>query len=130
MKPLMKGIISVILLIISVLFTGNVTHGNFVGMEKHMDKRTIQATYQSFSGVLARKVNLRESDRLRFTYQGQEGLRALVRQGKDEVFIITNASELTIPQDGHYAITVEGTAKNGAFDLTWVITPAPKQNQS
>lgn len=123
MKPLAKGIIGIIVLLVTLLCSRNITQGMFICMNKHISNTAMQATYKSFNGSLTRKTDLKTDDQVRFSFEGDDGLRAVVRQGKKELFEITDGSVLSVPKDGNYTITVEGKATNGAFDLTWEIIP-------
>ena len=82
---------------------------------------SLSASYLKFDGSIAKRVSLKADDEVHFSYQGDDGLTAAVKQGSDVITDITDTGEFIVPADGTYDFTIKGSAENGAFSLSWSI---------
>lgn len=121
MKTKLILILSIILMIALLLSGCTITSGVFTGMSRNSSETSISASYLTFDGSIAKRLSLKADDEVSFRYQGDDGLMAAVKQGGDVITDITDSSDFTAPADGTYDFTVEGSAKNGAFSLSWSI---------
>jgi hypothetical protein len=109
-------------LMLSVLLSGcTITSGVFTGMSSNSSDTSLNASYISFNGSITKRLPLKADDEVHFAYQSDDGLNGAVKQNGKEMFSITDSSVFTVPSDGTYDFTVEGSGKEGAFSLSWSI---------
>jgi len=107
---------------LSVFLSGcTITSGVFTGMSSNSSETSLNASYISFDGSITKRLPLKADDEVHFAYQGDDGVKGAVKQNGEEMFGITDSSVFTVPSDGTYDFTVEGSAKEGAFSLSWSI---------
>lgn len=121
MKTKLILILSAILMLTALLCGCTITSGVFMGMSHSSSDTSLSASYLKFDGSIAKRVSLKADDEVHFSYQGDDGLTAAVKQGGDVITDITDTGEFTVPADGTYDFKVEGSAENGAFSLSWSI---------
>lgn len=122
MRIFKKAMVGSLVLILVVLICGcTITQGVFTCMSYQSSDTSLAANYQKFDGSIAKRVSLKAGDEVSFSYQPGEGLQAVVKQGKEELCVITDGGTFTAPDDDSYDYTVQGSAKIGAFLLSWEI---------
>ena len=82
---------------------------------------SLSASYLKFDGLIAKRVSLKADDEVHFSYQGDDGLEATVKQSGEVIADIIDGNVFTVPADGTYDFTIKGSAENGAFSLSWSI---------
>lgn len=121
MKTKLILILSAILMLTALLCGCTITSGVFMDMSHSSSDTSLSASYLKFDGLIAKRVSLKADDEVHFSYQGDDGLTAAVKQGSDVITDITDTGEFTVPADGTYDFTIKGSAENGAFSLSWSI---------
>jgi hypothetical protein len=117
-----KIFILTLAMLLCVLICGcTITNGVFTGFSYHSSETSLQASFISFDGSITRRVSLKADDEVLFSYDGGDGLSAVVRKDGVELFDISGSSEFTAPSDGSYDFTVEGSAVDDVFSLSWQI---------
>ena len=117
-----KAMMLLLILILALAICGcTVSHGMFMGLSQHADDTALQASYLKFDGSLAQRVSLEDGDEVRFYFEGDDGLEAVVKRNQEEVCVIVDGDTFTAPKDGRYDFTIEGSAEDGTFSLTWDI---------
>jgi hypothetical protein len=117
-----KASIFIVVLLLSVFLCGcTITSGVFAGMSYNSSDTSLSASYRSFDGSITQRLSLKADDEVSFSYQGDDGLAAKVKQSGDVIADIADGSVVTVPTDGTYDFIVEGEAKAGAFSLTWSV---------
>lgn len=111
-----------IIMVLAVLLCGcTITSGVFMGMSYNSSDTSLTANYKSFDGSITKRLSLKADDEVSFAFQGDSGFNTTVKQSGEELAVITDGSEFTVPADGTYDFTVEGKATDGAFSLSWSI---------
>ncbi len=116
------AILITVLMLVFVLCGCNLTSGTFTMCNQQYADNAIKASYATYNGSMTKRIEFKATDQLTFTYQGDDGLRALILKDKDEVFEITDGSTFIIAEDDTYDIVVTGEASDGQFELSWDVT--------
>lgn len=116
-----SSLILITIILVTLLCSCTITKGTFIGMHSQSSDTFLKASYVKFNGSITRKVKLESGDQVTFSYQGDDGLGAVVIQDDEDILEITDGSTFTASEDGLYNFTVKGKAKDGDFNLTWEI---------
>jgi hypothetical protein len=122
MKTFRKGTAIALILIAAALIAGcTISSGVFTGMAQSSSDTSLSASYISFDGSVARRVNLKAGDTVTFRLEGGNGLQALVIKSGEELFSIADGAVFTVTEEGSYDFTLKGKAENGSFSLSWAV---------
>ena len=121
MKTKLILILSAISMLAVLLCGCTITSGVFMDMSHSSSDTSLSASYLKFDGLIAKRVSLKADDEVHFSYQGDDGLEATVKQSGEVIADIIDGNVFTVPADGTYDFTIKGSAENGAFSLSWSI---------
>lgn len=109
-------------LLLAVFLCGcMITHGVFIGIRRSSTDTSLEASFKSFDGSLARRLKLQSGDMITFRFESDNVLRPVVVYHGEEIFMITDGGVFTAPENGTYDFAVKGTAEDGWFSLTWAV---------
>lgn len=116
------GAALVIVLMLMVIMAGcTIKNGVFLGFNDEATDTSLSASYVSFDGSIAKRLSLKADDQVHFNFEGGEGLCAVVIKDSKELCEIADDTTFEAAADGTYDFAVKGTAKKGAFSLSWSV---------